>query len=431
MTGRDLIINAPPQHGKTLLIRCAITRFLTWSAKNRLGRSVILAGYAAEYIKKRGKQIRDDLKKIAKRTGIGPKHGSVSSSWIEFEDGTNITIAGLRGSITGNPAHLLVVDDPYSRREEALSPATNNRVINIFFDTLDTRVQKGGQRIIISTRWALNDLCGTLIKKDPRFKVLRFPALAEPGDILGRKVDEPLDPRRYDFDTLNARRKVTPNSIWECVYQQNPLPDSSQMWPEELLRRAELEDGWVVFGCKKVQWEALEFFITVDPALGLKDSDYTALAVWGWDGQDLVLVHTEVEVCEWYQTIGRIKQLKQDNPRIERAYIESTQFQLEAVRRAEDALPDLDVRELKADKDKQARLRAAQPMAEIGAVWHLNNMVWTSELEETLLSYPQVDNDDIVDAWAYGILAAGSDYMRAEWAPKITSRVRRGRRTFV
>jgi hypothetical protein len=47
--------------------------------------------------------------------------------------------------------------------------------------------------IVIQTRWHEDDLFGKLAK-DPYAKVLNYPMEAEEGDILGRKVGEPLVP---------------------------------------------------------------------------------------------------------------------------------------------------------------------------------------------------------------------------------------------
>jgi hypothetical protein len=56
------------------------------------------------------------------------------------------------------------------------------------------------------------------------------------------------------------------------------------------------------------------------------------------------------------------------------------------------------VEELKADTDKERRIRGLQPRYAIGSVFHKPHM---TALEEELLLFPKAPNDDLADALAY------------------------------
>jgi hypothetical protein len=76
-----------------------------------------------------------------------------------------------------------------------------------------------------NTRWTDDDIVGTLLEeKTDTWELIRLPALAEPGDPLGRPEGAALCPQRYNVDALKNIRKGVGTQVWDALYQQNPSP---------------------------------------------------------------------------------------------------------------------------------------------------------------------------------------------------------------
>ena len=121
-------------------------------------------------------------------------------------------------------AHLLLVDDFLKNWEEATSLTKLDDVRNWFVSTAYTRLEPGGSCVVLATRWVVNDLIGWLKEKDKTgmWTVIRFPAIAEENDPLGRKVGEALWPDRYPLKTLQSIKSVLGDYIFSALYQQDP-----------------------------------------------------------------------------------------------------------------------------------------------------------------------------------------------------------------
>ena len=94
----------------------------------------------------------------------------VSASALEFEiEGTNggMISRGIGGAITGNPADLIVLDDPYKNRQEADSPIYQKFVIDEWLNTIQTRASAKCKYIVVHTRWNEDDLIGYLLQTEP------------------------------------------------------------------------------------------------------------------------------------------------------------------------------------------------------------------------------------------------------------------------
>ncbi|PJH69418.1 hypothetical protein CVR96_26420, partial [Salmonella enterica subsp. enterica serovar Typhimurium] len=87
---------------------------------------------------------------------------AVQNNWdIEGQRGGMIA-TGIGGSITGEGADLLLIDDPFKNKEEADSPTIRDKVWGEWEATLSTRLHKGGSVIVIMTRWHEDDMVGRL-----------------------------------------------------------------------------------------------------------------------------------------------------------------------------------------------------------------------------------------------------------------------------
>lgn len=149
---------------------------------------------------------------------------------------------GLSGGFTGRGANLLIIDDPVRDANEALSPVFRERVWNWWASTARTRLEPDGVVLVVMTRWSSDDLVGRLKKQAHRpgsdlWTFIDLPALALPGDVLGRRPGEALWPWRYTTEELTSLRlSHSSTRWWSALYQQQPTPPGGSIAKPEWFR---------------------------------------------------------------------------------------------------------------------------------------------------------------------------------------------------
>lgn len=249
-----LMIFAPPQHGKTIITSEHLPAF--W-----LGRypddPVILASYGARRAYDNSRKARNIVEREEYRVlfgDLGPQDvapvttsddSRAADEWaLSHPHRGGVLAAGVGGAVTGFGAKLIIIDDPIKSWKEAQSTLIRDTAWEWYENTLLSRLREGGRMVLIITRWHQDDLAGRILAKErDLWTVLRFPALAETqeerdraheflglppqqGDLIGRAPGEPLAPRRFSRETLEARRST---SGWWAIYQQIPRPTEGNL----------------------------------------------------------------------------------------------------------------------------------------------------------------------------------------------------------
>ena len=211
-----LMLFWPPRHGKSQM---TTIRYPVWRMMVDPTMHVIVGAY--------NKTLADTFSRSARR--IAREHVDLNSErqaageWTTMQGGSFLA-AGVGTGVTGRGAQLIVIDDPVKSREEANSLAYRERVWNWYTDDLYTRLEPGGAIILIMTRWHEDDLAGRILASEDAdsWTVVKLPALAEEDDPLGRAVDEPLWPARFDAKDLADIRTVMGTPSFTALYQQRP-----------------------------------------------------------------------------------------------------------------------------------------------------------------------------------------------------------------
>ena len=112
---------------------------------------------------------------------------------------------------------------------------------------------------------------------------MKFPALAEKRDILGRQAGEALWPEVYSRERLEKIRQTHINYYWQALYQRSPQAEGSAEWPDSFFLPEIWFDEWPLrWRCKTV---------ALDPSKGTesKFGDYSAFVMLmaAGDGQGL------------------------------------------------------------------------------------------------------------------------------------------------
>lgn len=253
-----LMIMMPPQHGKSQI---ASRNFPTWLLGLLPDSRIILTSYGVDLATKHSRFIRDAVVSAEFQALFGEKSAKIypvelssdsrsTESWdLARPYRGGVKAAGVGGGITGLPAHLLIVDDPFKNREEAESEGRRELVDDWYRSSARTRLRPNAAVVVFHTRWHPDDLAGRLMQRmlsDPladQWEIINLPALAldsYPADVdaqrkkmrdgvylplqdaLGRKPGQPLWAVAYSENYLLGTKAELGLYDFESLYQQMP-----------------------------------------------------------------------------------------------------------------------------------------------------------------------------------------------------------------
>jgi predicted phage terminase large subunit-like protein len=287
-----LVVSMPPQHGKSELC----SKFLpAWYLGVHPDRRVILTSYEADFAASWGRKARDLLDQHGHLFGVRVSRSSSAASRWEIERfGGGMMTAGVGGPITGKGANLLIVDDPVKNDEEARSATAREHQWEWWQSVATTRLRPGGLIIVIQTRWHRDDLTGRILehakRKGQNWRQVKFPAIAEEHDLLGRAPGEALWPEMYSAERLKVAQAGRTAYYWQALYQQNPQADGGSEWPAEYFGPQIWFDQW------PREWAVKT--VALDPSKGTdaKFGDYSAFALMMLGRDDVLYVDADLAI---------------------------------------------------------------------------------------------------------------------------------------
>jgi hypothetical protein len=219
----QLVITAPPQHGKSTIIN----DFILWA----MGKDsdypeselkIIYASFSDALGTRSNRRIQRFIA-TQKYKGIFPNFNQTHKTLdliLCGQDGyfRNTTIGG---PITGETMDWGVIDDYTKGRAEANSATIRDKTWEWFTSDFSTRFSDQGAFLCICTRWHVDDLIGRLVEVKPSIKVLKYHAIAE-HDEQYRKQGEALFPEHKSLGFLKEIKSILPCAAWNSLYQQNP-----------------------------------------------------------------------------------------------------------------------------------------------------------------------------------------------------------------
>jgi predicted phage terminase large subunit-like protein len=235
----------PPRHGKSMTVS---ETFPSWFLGKNPHKRVIEVSYGDKLAQRFGRlnkqkvsEFGDDLFKIKlPEWGVGTQSTTdwglsvwdkETEKYVQSRGG--MLSSGIGGSITGEGASLLIIDDPIKNREEADSQVYRDKIWGEYQNTLLTRLTPDGAIVLIVTRWHEDDIVGRILDKEKDWEVVCFPCVAELDkdiltgeyvlDPLGREEGELLWPE-FGFDAKWAeatKERVGPR-VWLSLFQQKP-----------------------------------------------------------------------------------------------------------------------------------------------------------------------------------------------------------------
>ena len=413
-----LIISMPPRHGKSMTVT---QTFPSWFIGKNPYRRAIEVSYGDELARKFGRENRRKIEEFGR--GLFDltvsRENSSGTNWGLTGFPGGMISAGVGGSITGEGADLLVIDDPIKNRQEAESTTYRERLWSEWQDTLMSRLHPGGRVVIIMTRWHEDDLVGRLIAHDTekQWRVINLPALADEGepDILGRAPGEPLWPEiGFDAKWAEEVKSKVGTRTWESLYQGRPRPLDGGLFKASTFRYFRtVEDCYQLLtpdGPKIYEKNKCRVFQTCDVAGSAKSSaDYFVLGTFALTpGGDLLVLDILREHLEGPDQPALMRRKFHEwSPvlvGVEGVSMGLTLYQ-QIVR---DGLPVL---KLKPDADKYTRAIPAAARYESGAFYHCEGAPWLRDLESELLAFPNGAHDDQVDVISYAAFLQAWGYL--------------------
>ncbi len=399
-----LVIEAPPQHGKSI----QIIDWTAWLAGKTPDKKALYTSFSERLGIRANLRIRRALSstmygRIFPSTHINgcrpdtPQSDAIKNSdlleYVEMEGCFRNTT--VNGAITGESLDIGIIDDPIKGRKEANSKLVRDTVWNWFTDDFFTRFDEYAALLAILTRWHVDDPIGRLIERDPSVRVLSYAAIAE-RDERKRKKGEALFPEHKSLKFLLERKSIMASSSWQSLYQQNPIIAGGEI----------IKGAW--FGrytvLPKMQYRACYG----DTAQKKKEAnDYQVAECWGL-GEDgkLYLLDLMRDKFEAYELERRFpdfwrKQKAVDNGALRYFGIEDKSSGTELIQKMQNVIkPRIPVKAIPRSIDKLTRVQDVLGYIESGYVMLPDNAPWVRDFIaecEAFTADDAHDYDDQID----------------------------------
>lgn len=397
-----LIIQAPPQHGKSE----ATVDIVSWLAGRNPDLKTIFASFSQRLgIRANLKLQRIYTKKVYKdifpETKLNSRENTTETTYLrnreilEYveKDGyfRNTTV---QGSVTGESLDLGVIDDPIKGRENANSITIRNKTWEWLTDDFLTRFSEYAGFLMILTRWHIDDPAGRLIEKYPKINVITYKAIAEEEDTY-RKIGDALFPEHKSIEFLNNIKSIS-NDTFTSLYQQSPIIKGGNLFQVKWIKyisRAMIES--ITFD---------KFFVTVDSALKNQEkNDFTVYSAFGVFDNRLYFLdmfrgkplskEREVTARDFYN--------RNNNYPFQGMYLEQKASGIDLFQRMSD--DGFMVYEIERNTDKIFRANNNINYIEIYGLYVAEDLPNVSEFISEYEQFPNSKNDDIIDTLLDGI----------------------------
>lgn len=387
-----LVLQAPPQHGKSQIVSRYLPAWL-------FGQNPDLSIGGLSY----GKDLASDMNRDVQRIMLSPEYcrlfpgaslNAKRAVVVDVEAKRNSEVfeivgrkgryvgSGVGGPLTGKRLDIGIIDDPIKNAQEALSQTTKDGVWNWYITTFTTRLSKNSGQIIMATSWAQDDLSGRVIKFSPRAKVLKFPAISTEGLALV--------PELHPIEKLLETKSIMSDYFWSAMYQQSPIALGGNMFKTDEFRDYE--------AAPKLKWRA----IYGDTAQKTKEhNDYSVFQCWGesWDGQAVMIdqVRGKWEAPELLVQAEAFwnKHKAESNGTLRSFNVEDKSSGTGLIQTLKHK--GIPIVGIQRSVDKITRAMDAIPLIQSGNVLLPRNAAWLSDYLSEFAAFPNGNHDDQVD----------------------------------
>lgn len=274
-------VSVPPRHGKTELLM----HFVPWYLKRHPNRNVALLMHTARLAERKSGQIRE----LARRAGLNLRNDSKAKTTWLLREGGGLDALGGGATPIGLGFHWIIVDDPIRNREDAESPTIRDKVHEWMKADVMSRLEPGGNILVMHQRWHDDDPIGRLIstfddEDGVTWDHLNLPAWSERED--GSK--HALWPERWPVEALDTRRREVGPYNWASMYMGEPRPRGGRLFGEPgRYIAADLQGARIAIACDPAASEKTSSDHSVICVMAAKGTgvDQRAYVLEVWRGQ--------------------------------------------------------------------------------------------------------------------------------------------------
>jgi predicted phage terminase large subunit-like protein len=419
MTGetKRLIIQAPPQHGKTEL---ATQLFPAFYFGHFPENSLIVAGLGQDRADDFGRATKGymatrEYQDIFPNTKISTSSDSIRR--FETTLGGKYHSAGIGGTIVGRGSNGLIFDDPYKNQEEADSETRTQTIIDWWQSTLRTRLRGDGFIVLIQTRWNKRDLIQWLLDKDAnnpelnpkyKWKVINLNVIIEDEqeakeDILKRKVGEVLWPSVYPPEVITQMKIDVGTRTWNAQFKGMPSDARGEIYLREWF------NYWCEVNCN-ADHDHHPLPKQFDGSMQMWDCSFKDLATSDYvvglaakrSKGNLYILKRKKKIANVLATCQMIREMSFEFPDIIKKGIEDKANGPAVISTLQTEISGLV--EIKAEGSKESRWQSSAAAVESGNVYLPYNAPWKEDFIEVCASVPHGKYDDDADALAHLIL---------------------------
>jgi len=406
---RNLLINMPPRHAKSLLVSVF---WPMWEWVRNPTIKWIFASYGQTL------STRDSLK--CRRLILHPyfkkKYGhrfrltSDQSAKTRFDNnhlGYRIATS-VRGIGTGEGGDRIVCDDPHNV-QEAESEAIRQHTLTWWSEAMSTRGNNPNTfaRVIVMQRVHENDLSGHILEKGG-YEHLCLPAEYE-GKIFKtsigftdpRKVEgECLWPERYGKEELGKLKSDMGSYAAAGQLQQRPAPRDGGIIKSDWFKSYKIIKNQ--YDRSIINPEFILIIQSWDTAFEEgKENDYSVCTTWGYNNSGAYLLNIFKGKISFPELCRRSKMLAAEfNPNKIIIEKKASGHSLIQTLKAETRLP---IVEVKCLGDKTSRLSAVSGFIESGRVFIPEDESFCRDFIDEVCMFPNARNDDQVDSMSQAL----------------------------
>lgn len=324
---RFVAVSVPQQFGKSLVTSIAGPEYVMelHSLGVLPGGMCALMSYEDSLAMTWSQTIRREFEAVPDIFFSRTRKDSRAASYWETQQGGGVIAVGTAGSIQGRPITYLGIDDPTKNLEQAMSPAHQDKLWELWNSVLFGRLQPWSVVLVTMARMAPDDFIGRLKSRDYEgdpddWEFIEIPYLAKSGDVLGRPEGQPLTRPQADqtidqaYEEAAMVQKTIAPYVFQCMWQMDPRDPEGSIFPPS---------KWRYWGGEfpkdsneRIDLPAAHNFdqilFSLDSAFkDLKSSDWVVCGLWGRIAADYYLIDLIRGRFSFTETCTRIKNFTQ------------------------------------------------------------------------------------------------------------------------
>lgn len=317
-----LILQAPPQHGKSEIVSRRLPAYILGADPSL---RVAACSYNDDFAKGFGQDVRRTIASpehqrvfpVAERKG---KYDVNRMGSFTAPGGTGSYLSvGIGSGLTGKPVDIGIIDDPIKDQQEALSETTKEAHWNWYQSVFTTRLSEHSGQIIMATQWAEDDLPARIaehFRPTNRLTHLRFPAINSPMELnyQPQLAQGALVPALHSLAQLLEIKATLSDYWWSALYQQSAKALGGNVFKEIGIQHYTPKDLPERFDLVIDSWDCT-----------FKDTDGTDFVVgqkWGKRGANAYLLYQIRARMSFTQTTQAVEDLQNKSPRPHEILIE-------------------------------------------------------------------------------------------------------------